>query len=153
MLPPMGDLAQLRRESERRLGVDVEASRYTHEQERSKFQDAIGLVAPFFMGVFTYLVSYGLLLTFGLLAMLGLTLGFATLPSPSDMLSSSTTFSTPTPTSRAASSTASTVKDAPKTSTADRLRGFVRIIAFGTAFLAIWPAFLAGSLTNRYLNY
>lgn len=151
MLPPMGDLVKLRHESEQRLGVGVEARRYTYEPQRSTFQDAIGVVAPFFMGVFTYLVSYGLLLTFGLLAMLGLTLGFATLPSPADMLSSPA-ISTPTPTSRTASSSATIVKDTPKTSTADQLRGFVRIIALGTAFLAIWPAWLAGSVTNRYLN-
>lgn len=138
-----------------------EADRYTYETEPALAVQVVRKLSAVLTGAAIYLVTYGMLLTFGLLAVITLALGFTTLPSPADLLgtssSSSTSFTT-TPTPRASSpaatktATAAAPAKTPAQQAGDTIRSLVRIIAFGAGFLAIWPAWFVGSLAWRHFN-
>lgn len=143
-----------------------EANRYTYDTEPALAVQVIRKLAAILTGAATYLITYGLLLTFGLLAVVTLMIGFATLPSVGDLLgtsssaasTSSTSFYT-TPTPRASSpsatktTTAATPAKTPAQQASDTIRSLVRIIAFGAGFLAIWPAWFVGSLAWRHYQH
>ncbi len=87
-------------------------------------------ITPAFIAVFAYIVSYGVLLMFGLIAMAVLALAFGSVPAtlvvPGDG-----------PTSAAL---------------LDTLSGTVRLGAFFMGLLALWPAGLVGYLTWERLR-
>lgn len=89
-------------------------------------------IGPWFVGLFSFLVSYGLLLTFGLLALAALLMGFATF---SDITPSGTV------------DTPATLADVARTA-----RTAIRWIAFGAAFLALWPGWFGASVARRHFE-
>lgn len=113
----------------------------------------LGQIAAVFVGIFSYIVSYGLLLTFGLIALFGFAIGFATLPSATDVLFPST----PTPAVRVTPTRTLDNRGIPvdpaQASAATKetgsspwagVRTFIRLIVFGAAFLALWPGWYGG---------
>jgi len=88
------------------------------------------VLTPLFIGLFAYILSYGLLLIVGLLAAVVLMLSFGVPPTNVGLpgLGNSTS----------ATTTAAFM---------DTLAGTVRLCAFALGILALWPAGLAGYLT------
>ena len=116
------------------------------------------------MAVNAFIITFGMLLMFGLFGALGLVGGFATLPSPAELLLGSqptptpfVLFPSPTPTGRSAVAPtptrlpASAPASSPTGGAANVARTLLRLWIFGSFFLALWPAGLAGYLTYSRL--
>jgi hypothetical protein len=115
------------------------------------------------MAVNAFIVTFGMVLPFGLVGALGLVSGFATLPSPAEPLLGPTSspasfvlFPSPTPTVRAAAARTPiptpTPASASRSDTISTALALVRLFVFGSFFLAPWPTGLAGYLTYSHLS-
>lgn len=173
------DLDERERGETALFGAEAEAQRpaayVPPPSNRSEIGHFFRDVGPWFIGIFSFLVSYGLLLTFGLLAILSLGIGFATIPSLGDTLypaqptvDYSSIFATSVPVPNTTSGKASATAAASQTATAKQYatpaattktaspwntaRLAIRIIVFGAAFLALWPGWLGASVAKAHFE-
>jgi hypothetical protein len=100
----------------------------TPVDQRAEFARLLRGSAPFFIGLFCYIVGYGLFLTFGLMALVGFSAGLTTLP------------------------TATNLPPAAPDRLIDQAQAILRVLAISGAILTLWPAWFCAYLVQARLQ-
>ena len=125
----------------------------------SELRQAFSIVVAGLVAINAFIITFGMLLMFGSVGALGFAGGFATLPSASELLLGDdptpepfVLFPSPTPRGQIAPTPTPTRATAADDGAGNAARSLLRLWIFGSFFLALWPAGLAGYLTHRALT-